>query len=183
MTREEAINTLKENYCAICPYGSNSLYMDSCDIRSCDNRDATKALEQEPCGKDINVRATDAISRQAALDTFGLSEKSRKYGGDHSGYDTIMLYEVQDALEALPSVQPQQKTGHWIINTKGIYAHLVCDKCLTNAPYDCRTNYCPKCGARMFEPQESEDKNAESGRGISLADFAEAYEELTQGRK
>ncbi len=59
------------------------------------------ALEQEPCD--------DCISRQAALDTFGLSEKSRKYGGDHSGYDTIMLYEVQDALEALPSVQPQPK--------------------------------------------------------------------------
>lgn len=45
----------------------------------------------------------DLISREAALKTFGLSEKSRKYGGDHSGYQTIMLYEVQDALEALPS--------------------------------------------------------------------------------
>lgn len=67
---------------------------------------AIKALEQQPC--------EDCISRQAALDTFGLSEKSRKYGGDHSGYDTIMLYEVQDALEALPSVNPQEtKTGYW----------------------------------------------------------------------
>lgn len=46
MTREEAINTLKENCCAICAYGSQD--MDSCDIRSCDNRDAIKALEQEP---------------------------------------------------------------------------------------------------------------------------------------
>jgi len=49
---------------------------------------------------------SDLISRQAALDTFGLSEKTRKYGGDHSGYDTIMLYEVQDAIEALPPVNP-----------------------------------------------------------------------------
>jgi len=57
-----------------------------------------KALEQDPC--------EDAISRQAVLDTFGLSEKTRKYGGDHSGYDTIMLYEVQDAIEALPPVNP-----------------------------------------------------------------------------
>lgn len=46
MTREEAIKTLKENYCAMCAYGSQN--MDSCDIRSCDNRDAIKALEQEP---------------------------------------------------------------------------------------------------------------------------------------
>ena len=48
----------------------------------------------------------DCISRQQALDAFGLSEKTRKYGGDHSGYDTMMLYEIQDILEDLPSVKP-----------------------------------------------------------------------------
>lgn len=46
MTREEAaIKTLKENLCGLCTYGSQS--MESCDIRSCDNRDAIKALNQE----------------------------------------------------------------------------------------------------------------------------------------
>lgn len=50
--------------------------------------------------------ADKLISLNAALDTFGLSEKTRKYGGDHSGYDTLMLYEVQDALEALPDAGP-----------------------------------------------------------------------------
>ncbi len=57
--------------------------------------------QMEPC--------EDCISRQQALHTFGLSDKTRKYGGDHSGYDTIMLYEVQIALEELPPVQPAQK--------------------------------------------------------------------------
>lgn len=46
MTKEEAIKTLKENYCAMCAYGSQD--MDSCDIRSCDNKDAIKVLEQKP---------------------------------------------------------------------------------------------------------------------------------------
>lgn len=46
MTREEAIKTLKENYCAMCAYGSQD--MDSCNIRSCDNKNAIKVLEQEP---------------------------------------------------------------------------------------------------------------------------------------
>ena len=50
-----------------------------------------------------NQLATDTISRQAAIDAFGLSEKTRKYGGDHSGYDTRMLYEIQNVLEGLPS--------------------------------------------------------------------------------
>jgi len=53
----------------------------------------------------------DTISRQAAIEAFGLSEKTRKYGGDHSGYDTRMLYEIQDVLEGLPSAQPEQR---WI---------------------------------------------------------------------
>lgn len=44
--RKEAIETLKENLCAMCAYGSQN--MESCDIRGCDNRDAIKALEQEP---------------------------------------------------------------------------------------------------------------------------------------
>lgn len=46
---------------------------------------------------------SDSIYRQVAIDAFGLSEKTRKYGGDHSGYDTMMLYEIQDVLESLPS--------------------------------------------------------------------------------
>lgn len=54
----------------------------------------------------------DLISRQAAIDAFGLSEKTRKYGGDHSGYDTRMLYEIQDVLEGLPSAEtePTERT-------------------------------------------------------------------------
>lgn len=46
----------------------------------------------------------DLIGRQAALEAFGLSEKTHKYGGDHSGYNTMMLYEIQDIIENLPSV-------------------------------------------------------------------------------
>ena len=53
---------------------------------------------------------SDLISRQDALDAFGLSEKTRKYGGDHSGYDTRMLYEIQGVLEGLPSAQPERLT-------------------------------------------------------------------------
>ena len=59
------------------------------------------------------IPCEDAISRKQALDAFGLSEKTRKYGGDHSGYDPMMLYEIQDVIEGLPSVSTK-KTGRWI---------------------------------------------------------------------
>lgn len=53
-------------------------------------------LEQKSSG--------DTISRQALLDDFGFSEKTRKYGGDHSGYNTMMLYEIQDVIESQPPI-------------------------------------------------------------------------------
>lgn len=61
----------------------------------------------------------------------------------------------KDAIQNISNYTP--KIGHWIVHPKGIYAHLICDKCLSNAPYNCRTNYCANCGCRMVEPQESEE--------------------------
>ena len=55
-------------------------------------------------------------SENNAIDAFGLSEKTRKYGGDHSGYDTMMLYEIQDVLESLPSAD--RPTGEWVRKVK-----------------------------------------------------------------
>lgn len=94
MTREEAVEVLTRLEISNFRSRSGKTYLTEALIM------AINALQTEPC--------EDCISRQAALDTFGLSDKTRKYGGDHSGYDTIMLYEVQDALEALPSVQPAE---------------------------------------------------------------------------
>jgi len=54
MTFDEAIKTLKENICATCAYSS---HMESCDIRSCDNRDAIEALEQESCIQEKQANA------------------------------------------------------------------------------------------------------------------------------
>lgn len=95
----------------------------------------------------------DLISRQAALDAFGLSEKTRKYGGDYSGYDTMMLYEIQQTLEDLPSVTSKQRPGAWVYDSfcGGFYQCSVCG-------YDQgrKTNYCPKCGAKMVEVHDDD---------------------------
>ena len=66
----------------------------------------------------------DLISRQDALDAFGLSEKTRKYGGDHSGYDTRMLYEIQNVLESLPSAQPDNRLERIAEIVEGTIDHL-----------------------------------------------------------
>jgi len=111
------------------------------------------------------MKEDDAISRQAAIEAvkFGITYASAI--NTETGEVKPMFVESNDELQKainriceLPSVTPKQRTGHWIVHPKGIYAHLVCDKCLTRAPYDCKTNYCPTCGIKMVEPQESEEQ-------------------------
>lgn len=76
---------------------------------------------------------------QDALGAFGLSDKTRKYGGDHSGYDTRMLYEIQDTIESLPPAQ---------------YA-LTCDGCSHVGIYD--TDFpCNVCVRRAKDYYEQE---------------------------
>lgn len=66
------------------------------------------------------------------------------------GEQTLTQNQINEALDlAIKALEQQPKIGKWIVYPKGIGAHLVCNKCLSNAPYDCKTNYCPKCGAKM----------------------------------
>jgi hypothetical protein len=85
------------------------------------------------------------ISKQAVLDGLASIAKVKA----KSDAQKSLMGRAIFFVEKLPPVTPQQKMGRWIVHPKGIYSHLVCDKCLSNAPYDCQTNYCPNCGAKM----------------------------------
>ena len=68
-----------------------------------------RILEQEPCGKDINVPATDCISRQAAIDALGecpmvWTDSEAEIASERDWKDTVEM------LKKLPSVIPQPKT-------------------------------------------------------------------------
>ena len=95
-----------------------------------------------------NDLGVDAVSRQAVLDLM-----IQKWGENFSG-DSAMQESI-DAIRVLPSVTPQEtKTGHWI-SKPHIYGVAFCSEC----DFELRvndTNYCPNCGAKMVEPQESE---------------------------
>ena len=61
---------------------------------------------------------------------------------------------------AIEALKQEPKTGHWIegsdidIMGKKVYWYT-CSNC--NEDRGQNTNYCPNCGARMFESQESEE--------------------------
>ena len=60
--------------------------------------------------------------------------------------------DIQAYIDAAPPVNPT-KTGQWIQEN----SVLICSICDARvARYD-KYSYCPNCGARMIEPQESEE--------------------------
>lgn len=168
MTKEEAIDLL-DNLIGMVEDNHNSNYDTALQM-------AIKALEPEPCDvfdeycnykypSDVELTepntatsmpCEDAISRQALLDVFGFSEKTRKWGGDHSGYNTMMLYEIQDMIESAPSVNSQEpKTGHWIMIDEELqrYKCSECGEIIRVYDYNNETlkeNYrFSHCGAKM----------------------------------
>ena len=101
------------------------------------------------------LRALDCISRQEAI-----AEIYDKYMSSDMAVHNDVANECMRIIKALPSVTPTERTGHWIYTgdylTEGM---LKCSECgeeidVSESYYD----FCPVCGCRMVEPQESEDK-------------------------
>jgi hypothetical protein len=115
---------------------------------------AIEALEQKPCD--------DCISREA------LRQKLQKrhdffvnaYGSfkDMPLNDKARVDEISSCIAEVvnaPSVTPQPKTGRWMHPYKLDIA-CECSECHIQMPITKSFNYCPNCGCRMVEPQESE---------------------------
>ena len=102
-------------------------------------REAINVLtnEQQTC--------EDAVSRTAVLDIFA------------DNADAIRPYSTAwEKIRDLPSVN-SQRTGHWI--RMKAYEKWGCSECNTVFRFTFKEHdYCPKCGCRMVEPQESEEE-------------------------
>lgn len=123
----------------------------------------TKAMQNNSC--------EDAISRQAVLESIknlypdmpvmDIMGARRKWLEKYAPY-----FECENAVEHLPSVTPKQRTGHWILRDD-INGQYQCDKCgmfSGLSKFDVEeegwklSNFCSNCGAKMVEPQESEEQ-------------------------
>lgn len=74
--------------------------------------------------------------------------------------DTVSRH-VLNAIKALPSVTPKEKTGKWILTIED-WNKWTCSKCGFTKRTDIHValayNYCPNCGIKMVEQQKSEDE-------------------------
>ena len=87
---------------------------------------------------------SDLIRREDVFEALGITDKSTKYGGDHSGYNTLMLYEIKGAIDSIPTAEPL--VGKWtnLLMNDG----WTCSVCGFDSPSRLY-NYCPNCGAKM----------------------------------
>ena len=111
---------------------------------------AIKALEHPEKNVVAVVPCGDCISREQALKE--LKESAEYHANDSR--EEALLRRDRDIIRALPSVTPQEpKTGHWMKSNIG--GAKVCSVC--NAHMGLSSfKFCPNCGAKMVEPQESE---------------------------
>lgn len=98
---------------------------------------------QEPC--------EDAISRDAMKK--GLASIARYKA--RSDAQKALMGRVMFFVEQLPHVTPKQRTGHWIECEDEV--KCFCSECKEISDYP--TKFCPNCGAKMVEPQESEEQS------------------------
>ena len=101
--------------------------------------------EQEPC--------EDAISREPFTDSTiceGISCNECSFNRKNKGGCIL-----EERVMRLPSIQPQPKTGYWIFD-EILDKHYYCSECKSmGVDY---WDFCPYCGAKMVEPQESEEE-------------------------
>ena len=74
------------------------------------------------------------------------------FGESHDEMDKVI-----DEIKKV--ITPQTKTGHWIIYDVHGHKACKCSECDKDVGYPCNYKYCPYCGIRTIETQESEDKN------------------------
>lgn len=96
-----------------------------------------KIVEQEPY--------EDAISRQAAIDCF-TATKLKKFD--------FILY-AREEIKKLPSVTPARKIGRWILTDDDLVYCSECEDSYYPRPIDASWYYCPHCGAKMEEEEDT----------------------------
>lgn len=108
----------------------------------------------------------DCISRQAAIEA--IFKRPAWHSSDGSYYHSD---EIRKAVNELPPVNPQPKTGHWkkmvevydLQQNRMLVPYGYDDAKFGNTPVyvcncGCESNknsrFCPDCGEKMVEPQE-----------------------------
>ena len=101
-----------------------------------------------------------AIDADAAIDTLNEQiEQCNKALGSFNislkdeyaiKVERASLKAYKEQLENMPSIQPERKTGHWILDRSGAYCCNKCmEPCASYVMMKHRDKFCKMCGAKM----------------------------------
>jgi len=158
MTREEAIKQLKQIIDVASKMERNEKEIDAFDEEALEM--AIKALEQEPSG--------DLISREELLktintwDKFGCDADTKLVPYKDHYIPYIHYDDVVKCIKGIPSVKPQERTGHWIMHDNG--AWWECSECHAERAYG--NEYCPDCGSHNGDIAKMVEQESEIWNGI-----------------
>ena len=85
--------------------------------------------------------------------------QERFFDTENAKAQAIALSWCLEIIDKHIKETPTERTGHWIYRNGNIPYKWKCDQC--SAEFKTDFNYCPNCGARMVEPQESEDGDSD----------------------
>ena len=135
-------------------------------------QDFWNAEYTEPTTK--NDLVVDCISRDVVKNYIQahIHEIITESGEDKNKHTNRVLRSLIHGVDCMPSITPlEPKKGHWINYDcdEDKYDKIKCSECghifIVDSYHWCDIGftkddlkYCPNCGAKMVEPQESEDK-------------------------
>ena len=91
----------------------------------------------------------DLISRQTAIEFIKEHSYLVRYDGN-SIEQGMTITGIEQALNEVPSVQPEQKTATFYIDSEG---YERCSECNEHESGMMYFNFCPNCGAKMGNRQ------------------------------
>lgn len=98
----------------------------------------------------------DLISRQAAIyNLAGIAKNCAR-----SDQQKALMGRCIYMIENMPFVQPEQKTGQWIMHISDLFpaeSTMECSNCKHEQPLIIDDSYCPNCGAKMESENENDD--------------------------
>jgi hypothetical protein len=146
---EDAVSRQRDNLkCFECIHVEMCRWVDEVKQEGCEfYEEEFEELDFVQPHKSVNVKlvvSEDCISRKAAIEAF----KSSK----HADTSTWTTYCIEGVLEDLPSVYPEQRTGHWIKTREPNDAEPAvlweCEFC--HIAFYKKTKCCPECGAKLI---------------------------------